>query len=91
MKVKFLATMRKITGVQEMECPVAPNEPVRVLLDRLFDMHPALRPLVLDSKGQLGNATSVLVNGRHVRLLAGLDTALNEEDTVTLLVPLGGG
>ncbi|MBN1628224.1 MAG: MoaD/ThiS family protein [Thermoleophilia bacterium] len=91
MKVRFHATMRRITGVPEMDLPVTPGEPVSALLGRLFAAHPSLQPLVLDDSGQLRHSTGVLVNGRPVRLLEGLDTALSESDTVTLLLPLGGG
>jgi molybdopterin synthase sulfur carrier subunit len=91
MKVKFHATMRRITGVPEMDLPITPGEPVSALLGRLFVAYPALQPLILDDMGKLRHSTGVLVNGRHVRLLEGLDTTLHEPDTVTLLLPLGGG
>jgi len=91
MRVRFHAAMRQVTGVREIEFPIAPDESVRVLLDRLFDMHPDLRSLVLDGSGQLRDSTTVLVRGRHVRFLEGLDTTLNEDDDITLLIPFAGG
>ena len=91
MRVRFHTTMRHVTGVREMDLPVAHGEPLRVLLDQLFSVHPKLRPLVLDDTGKLRDSMAVLVNGRHARLLEGLDTALNEQDDIALLLLLGGG
>ena len=74
-----------------MELPVAHGEPLRVLLDQLFSVHPNLRPLVLDDTGKLRDSIAVLVNGRHARLLGGLDATLNDQDDIALMLPLGGG
>jgi hypothetical protein len=41
--------------------------------------------------GESRAPAAVLVGGRHVRLLEGLYTELNEGDDITLLVPFGGG
>ena len=91
MRVRFHTTMRHVTGVGEMELPVAHGEPLRVLLDQLFSVHPNLRPLVLDDTGKLRDSIAVLVNGRHARLLGGLDATLNDQDDIALMLPLGGG
>lgn len=74
-----------------MEFPIALGESVQVLLDRLFDVHPDLRSLVLDGTGQLRDSAAVLVRGRNARLLEGLETRLSEDDDITLLIPFGGG
>jgi molybdopterin synthase sulfur carrier subunit len=91
MRVRFHTTMRHVTGVREMDLPVADGEPLRVLLDQLFSVHPDLRPLVLDDTGKLRDSIAVLVNGRHARLLGGLEATLNDQDDIALMLPLGGG
>ena len=61
------------------------------------DMHaigaanPALAERLLDSQQDLNKGVQVLVNGRHIDFLNGLETPLQPTDSVMLIPPVAGG
>ncbi len=63
-------------------------------LDELiFDLesrHPGLRDRLVDDKG-LRRFVNVYLNDEDVRFLGGLDTAVTDGDTVTVLPAVAGG
>jgi MoaD family protein len=62
------------------------------LLEHVAARHgPALGGALFSEEGDLRPHFHVLVNGRNIRLLAGLDTRLQDGDTVSLITPIGGG
>ncbi len=91
MKVRFFATYRDITHVSELEVP-APKS-VRGLLLLLSERYgPDLRDKILSpDRSALGRDAIVLVNGRHIFHLDGLDTPLDESSTVAIFPLIAGG
>ena len=59
-----------------------------VELERLF---PELAAVTRDADGQLLAALGLYVNGEDVRYLAALETPLEPEDELTILLPVAGG
>lgn len=59
---------------------------LRDLLDGVMAQH-NLRDLLMDDTGQIRPYARVLVNGRFSENLAGLDTPIQDGDTVTLIHP----
>jgi molybdopterin synthase sulfur carrier subunit len=68
----------------------ADGDTVRELLDDLMDRFPQLRPQ-LEEDGDLAPFVNVYVEGEDVRTLDGLDTAVDDEQTVILLPAMAGG
>lgn len=60
------------------------------LLDDLETRHPGLRERLVDDAG-LRRFVNVYLNDEDVRFLAGLDTALADGDSVTILPAVAGG
>ena len=84
-EVKFLGKLREITGVvtEEVELPQ-----VRQVLDWLTERFgPALAELLFpEGDGtELSGDIYILVNGRNIGFLDGIDTDLKPEDRVTIL------
>jgi len=82
-RVKFFATLRDITGKKETEVHGVAN--VAELLSELE------REFGPEFKKELEGRSMILVNGKNVLDGDGLKTNLNEEDTVSLFPPVGGG
>ena len=91
MKVRFFATYRDITHVNELEMP-APESVRGLLLQLSARFGPALGDQILSpDKNSLGRDAIVLVDGRHICHLNGIDTPLDESNTVAVFPLIAGG
>src|SRR5689334_2143933 len=61
------------------------------LLGDLDSRHPGLRGRLVTEDGGLHRFVNVYVNDEDVRFLGGLETALNDGDSVTVLPAVAGG
>jgi molybdopterin synthase sulfur carrier subunit len=89
MRVKIFSTLRSVVGAKEVEVGAA--DTVGSVLEELITKHPALRERILDEDGNLQSSINILVNGRNIRFLNGLDTPVKESDQLALFPPVGGG
>ncbi|ASI98557.1 MoaD/ThiS family protein [Thermococcus celer] len=80
-KVKVFATLIEITGRRILEVP-AGN--VGELLEKLYATYPGF-------KEELEKGFMILVNGKNIEHLQGLQTPLEENDVVSIFPPAGGG
>ena len=75
----------------EMEIRLDPGDTVRDVLLKTIAQHPALAEKLLDDDGSLQSSVHVLLNGRSIRYLEGLDTVTQEGDLFALFPAVGGG
>ena len=61
------------------------------LLGDLDSRHPGLRARLVTEEGGLHRFVNVYVNDEDVRFLGGLETALSDGDSVTVLPAVAGG
>jgi molybdopterin converting factor small subunit len=87
--VRFPALMKFYVDNQS-EFPVEAAT-VAELLDALIERYPALKPHLFEPTGKLRRHFNIFVNGEHVRELNGLDTPLEADDKVILMVSAAGG
>ena len=64
---------------------------IREVVDGLVAAYPALAPQLLDGEGGINRFVNVFLNDTDVRHLEGLDTAVEERDSVVLLPAMAGG
>ena len=64
---------------------------VRAALHELERQYPALYCNVCDETGAVRRHLNIFVNASHMRDCAGLDTALEAGDVVTILTAVSGG
>ena len=89
MRVKFFATYRQITGCKETDLKA---QSIGQLLHDVCGRWPGLRPKLLDESGtEIGPDAIVMVDGRNVVHLEGIDTPLTEENVVALFPLVAGG
>lgn len=87
-KIKLYANLREVAG---KEVPVSGGEgTLGEVLERLFQRHPALRDAIMEG-GELRRHVNVLLNGRNVLHLQGLDTRVKEGDEIAVFPPVAGG
>lgn len=90
MTIKYFADIREVTGREDQEW-TAPAPTLRVLLAALCDAYGAALSRRVFMAGELHGMITVLVNGRNVVHLAGLDTPLREDDVVAIFPMVAGG
>jgi MoaD family protein len=91
MKVKLYATMRMKVGQRVVDVEPPSSATVRHVLTDLTARYPVLQEAIWDKNGELLGSVHVLINGRDVRYLNGLDTSLQPDDAVDIFPPVGGG
>jgi len=90
-KVKFFSNFRDKAGTAVTEIDAADTGD---LLAKLVKWNEALKGTLLKetiSGPEIKSGVTVMLNGRNVRFLDGLDTELEEGDTVAIFPPVGGG
>ena len=88
-QVQFFATFRDIFDSNSLQIEVGTGATVEDLLNLAFNT-PERRERIF-ANGTLKPHISVMKNGRHIQHLKGLDTELNEGDTVSVFPPIAGG
>ncbi len=86
-RVKFFANFREAAGLKEVDID-ASN--IKELLDVIVKKFQSLGPLIFED-GELRDYVHIMVNGRHINHLEGLDTKLKKDDTVAIFPPVSGG
>lgn len=89
MEVQFLSLLRRVTKVGATEVRAATVREALVELTGRYG--PALTAELFDARGEVRPYYSLLVNGRNVEFLGGLETRLSETDVLTIIPPAAGG
>lgn len=91
-QVKFLASLYDVTKTLKAEVEIPDNATVRDLIQVIDkSISPNFSRVILDESGKLRDQYVILINGRSIDFLKGLDTRLSSNDEVTFLPPAGGG
>jgi molybdopterin synthase sulfur carrier subunit len=91
MHIRLYATLRQIVGGKRVDLPVKDGTPLEEVLRDLVREYPDLDEAIWGPEGGLAGHVAVLLNGRNVRHLEGLETKLSEGDVLDLFPPVGGG
>jgi len=89
--IRLFATLRDLTGVKELTIPFTDGQTVREMLTTVVQAQPALGEKIFDASGEMTGLVHVLVHGRNIMWLNGLDTVVRESDLIVLLPPSAGG
>jgi sulfur-carrier protein len=87
-EVRIPTILRPHTGGQKVV--TAQGATLRAAIDDLESRHAGIRDRVVDEQG-LRRFINVYVNDEDVRFLEGLDTALSDGDSITILPAVAGG
>ena len=91
MKIRLYATLRDKVGHKEVELPFATHQTVGDILHELVKVHPELNDDIWNADGSLAGHVVVILAGRDVRHLDGVNTTLSEDDWLDVFPPVGGG
>ena len=88
--VRSFATLREVVDAElRMDFPAGAT--VRSLLATLTGQYKGLDELLFIDPETLRDFVNILQNGRNIHFLSGLETPLNDGDTIALFPPAAGG
>jgi sulfur-carrier protein len=87
--VRIPSPLRKLTDGQA-EVTVAGSD-VRTIVANLEAAHPGIGARLLDDQGELRRFVNVFVRDEDVRFQRGLDTEVDEGETVSIVPAVAGG
>ncbi len=91
MKAKVFGTLRSIIGDKEVKVSFNQNNTIGDVLEQLKARYPELKEKLGGEGERPPTGVNILVNGRSIEFLDGLDTTLEEDDRLALFPPIGGG
>ncbi len=89
MEVRVYATLRPIVGGRSIDVDAGCST-VREVIDAMIARYPDLHGRLLDEQG-VRQYVAVMVDGRDIRHLDGLDTRLKAGSEIDIFPPVAGG
>ena len=92
-KIHTILEIKKIIGHRDVEISLPRGSTLNALLGRMVDTWgEKLKTILFDPQtSELFPHIRVMVNGRDMGFLDGLETVLNAGDEILILPPVGGG
>lgn len=87
--VRIPTPLRKLTADQDEVNVSASN--VSVLIEELENQYPGLKARLCDESGEVRRFINLYVNNEDIRFLDGKETALKDEDVVSIIPAIAGG
>ena len=91
MQVRLYATLRQIIGTKIVEIPVNTEKTIGDILRSLVRQYPDLDESIWYPDGSLAGHVAVILNGRDIRHLEGVDTPITDDGILDVFPPVGGG
>jgi molybdopterin synthase sulfur carrier subunit len=92
LRVKFIGALRHVSGTGELALSCKSRVAIRELMNEIIKELPELKRSLIDQQFEDSRPnTLVLVNGREISVLAGLETKLKDGDEVVLIPFVHGG
>ena len=87
--VRVPTVLREHTGGESKV--TAQGSTMREVIDDLDSRHPGLKDRLVDGSGGLHRFINLYVNDEDVRYLGGIETPIDDGDTVSILPAVAGG
>ncbi len=91
--VKFFATFRDLLGLKELQLETGSKENLKLidLLESLFQRFGEnFRSKILEN-GNIRPKVNIMINGRNIKFLDGVNSPLKDGDIVAIFPPVAGG
>jgi MoaD family protein len=90
--VKFVGAFRHFSGIGELDLDFADKNSVGDLMTALIKELPEIESSLIDQYAENSSSNAlILVNGREIGVLAGVNTILKDGDEVVLVPVVHGG
>ncbi|MEX2738120.1 MAG: ubiquitin-like small modifier protein 1 [Candidatus Wukongarchaeota archaeon] len=91
--VKFFAIFRDLLGLKELQLEAGSKENLKLidLLESLFQRFGEdFRSKILEN-GNIRPKVNIMINGRNIKFLDGVNSTLKDGDIVAIFPPVAGG
>lgn len=88
-EMRFFANFREAVGQKTLARACANEDTVGDLLGEIESEYPEVN--LFDEDGDVREFLSIMKNGRDITYLDGLETALEDDDTISVFPPVAGG
>ena len=90
--VKFIGALRYLSGKKELSVEYAPNCSLKDCITKISGEMPALKSSLLDSNTDDPKPNAlILVNGKEISVLNGLETKIKNNDEIVFIPVVHGG
>jgi MoaD family protein len=90
--VKFIGALRHVSGVDEIALDSKEDISIREVMNEITREIPALKRSLIDQQLEDPRPNAlILVNGREISVLNGLETSLKNGDEIVLVPVVHGG
>jgi len=90
--VKFVGALRHVSGVDQLALECEENISVGTVISEIAEERPELKRSLIDQQLQDPRLNAlILLNGREISALAGLETKLKNGDEIVLIPVVHGG
>jgi len=91
-KIRLLGIFKRAYGTGEVSLETEEGESLREVVQKLTEFSPKLGSVLIDSElGDPRPNAVILVNGREVSVLNGLETKVNDRDEIVFIPVTHGG
>lgn len=88
--VKTFGLIYDLTGEMEFTLSVDKDSSIGDIINIMFERYPGLKDIMLDEDGRIKSYYRILLNGRDVEHIEGMDTHVGDGDVIAFLSPAGG-
>jgi molybdopterin synthase sulfur carrier subunit len=90
--VKFIGSFRSISGKNKLALKLADSAPLRNVVKKIVHELPTLKQALIDPEfGEPTTNALILVNGKEISVLQGLETVIKDGDELVFVPVLHGG
>lgn len=90
MQIRFYATLRPLVGGRSVELS-DPPETIGGILERLASEYEGLQDQLFDEDGTVRRFVAIMVDGRDIRHIDGLQSRVNPKSELDIFPPVAGG
>ena len=91
MEIKVYATLRDVVGAPNVYLENQSAMAIGQILQALCAQFPGMRSKLTLDVEEMHPAVHILINGRDMRYLNGLETVVTPQDVIRIFPPVGGG
>ncbi|MEM2117494.1 MAG: MoaD/ThiS family protein [Candidatus Bathyarchaeia archaeon] len=90
--VRFVGAFRSVSGKSKITIKLEEETPLRKIINKIVEKMPKLKKVLIDPELEDPRPnTLILVNGKEISILNGLQTLLKDGDEVVFIPVIHGG